>query len=85
MRGLVLLLSLALGPHAAIAEERPPVHSAQFSGRNHADCFCRAQGRLFAYGESACLRTPEGPRLAECQMETNVTSWTLTAKPCPES
>ena len=85
MRGLVLLLTFTLSPIAAFAGESARVHPAQFLSRNHADCFCRAQGRLFAYGESACLRTPEGPRMAECRMETNVTSWTVTAKPCPES
>ena len=40
---------------------------------------------MFAYGESVCLRTPQGPRLAQCQMELNVTSWTFTERPCPES
>jgi hypothetical protein len=49
------------------------------------NCYCRAQGRTFAVGETACLRTGEGPRLAECGMVLNNTSWQFTARPCPES
>jgi hypothetical protein len=50
-----------------------------------ANCFCRAQGKTFAVGETACLRTGEGPRVAECGMVLNNTSWQFTARPCPES
>ena len=49
------------------------------------NCFCRAHGRTFAVGETACLRTSEGPRVAECGMVLNNTSWQFTARPCPES
>jgi hypothetical protein len=41
----------------------------------HSDCTCRALGRAFALGESACLITPAGPRLATCGMMLNNTSW----------
>jgi hypothetical protein len=46
---------------------------------------CRAQGRLFELGEKICLRTADGPRMAECRMVTNVTSWGMTERPCPDS
>ena len=39
---------------------------------------------MFAEGEKVCLRTAEGPRLAQCQMEVNVMSWSVTETPCPE-
>jgi hypothetical protein len=86
MRSVVYLLSLLVFvPLTALADEIPPLHRVQMTGQSHANCFCHAQGRMFAYGESVCLRTPQGPRLAQCQMELNVTSWTFTERPCPES
>ena len=45
----------------------------------------RAQGRTFAVGESTCLRTASGPRVAECGMVLNNTSWEFTERSCPES
>jgi hypothetical protein len=59
------------------------VHMTQVQG--HEQCYCRAQGRTFAVGESACLRTAAGPRVAECGMVLNNTSWRFTEQPCPES
>jgi hypothetical protein len=86
MRSVVCLLSLLIiGPFTVLADEIPPLHHVQMTAQSHPNCFCRAQGRMFAYGESVCLRTPEGPRLAQCLMELNVTSWTFTERPCPES
>lgn len=88
MRGVVFLLGLLvcpLVPTTASSGEQPVLQHTQMSGPSHANCFCRAQGRMFAYGESVCLRTPEGPRLAQCLMALNVTSWTITERPCPES
>jgi hypothetical protein len=77
----VLLLSgaaLAHDPSARPQPEPVQVHDPM-------NCFCRAQGRTFAVGETACLRTSEGPRVAECGMVLNNTSWQFTARPCPES
>ncbi|KAA2242365.1 hypothetical protein F0L46_02855 [Salinarimonas soli] len=51
----------------------------------HAECYCRAQGRQFGMGEQVCLRSPEGPRMARCVMDLNVTSWRFTQDPCPDS
>ena len=69
----------------ALAHEPAPVQHAQAPGHNPLDCYCRAQGRIFAPGESICLRTAEGGRMAECQMVTNVMSWGITERPCPET
>jgi hypothetical protein len=47
-----------------------------------ADCICRAQGREFELGKTACLATPKGPRLATCGMVLNNTSWQFSDTPC---
>jgi hypothetical protein len=40
---------------------------------------------MFAPGEKVCLKTAEGARLAQCRMEINVMSWSVTETPCPET
>jgi hypothetical protein len=84
-----LALAASAGPSAA---HDPRAHGsalgtepAQYQVHDPATCFCRAQGKTFAVGETACLRTGEGPRIAECGMVLNNTSWQFTARPCPES
>jgi hypothetical protein len=47
-----------------------------------ADCTCRALGRSFELGQSLCLTTPNGPRMAVCDMQINVTSWRFSQTPC---
>jgi hypothetical protein len=47
-----------------------------------ADCTCRSQGRNFELGQSACLQTPKGARIATCSMVLNNTSWQFTDTPC---
>jgi hypothetical protein len=96
MRSAVVLLGLLIALPAcasdeasafdqASASERARLHHAQAPHHNPLDCYCRAQGRMFAPGERVCLRTAEGPKLAECRMEINVMSWSITAAPCPET
>jgi hypothetical protein len=46
------------------------------------DCTCRAQGRNFTLGQSVCLATPRGARIATCAMVLNNTSWQFTETPC---
>jgi hypothetical protein len=48
----------------------------------NADCICRAQGREYELGKTACLATPKGPRLATCGMVLNNTSWQFSDTPC---
>ena len=76
-------LAVAAGPSAA--HDPAAAEPAQYQLHDPANCFCRAQGKTFAVGETACLRTGEGPRVAECGMVLNNTSWQFTARPCPES
>ncbi len=47
-----------------------------------ADCICLAQGREFALGQSVCLVSPKGPRMATCGMVLNNTSWQFSETPC---
>jgi hypothetical protein len=46
------------------------------------DCTCRARGRDFTLGQSVCLATPKGARIATCAMVLNNTSWQFTETPC---
>ena len=85
MRSVVLTLSLMLLAPAN-AHERPALpQQAQAPDHNPLECYCRAQGKMFAPGEKVCLKTAEGSRLAQCRMEINVMSWSVTETPCPET
>ena len=83
MRATIVILGVLAAAPAGASEAH--IHRAQAPHQHGPDCYCRAQGRIFAPGERICLRTAEGPRLAECRMETNVMSWSFTAAPCPET
>jgi hypothetical protein len=77
---------LAFVPLAAGAQDgAPQARPLQAQAHDPAECLCRAQGATFAVGETTCLRTSEGPRIAECGMVLNNTSWRFTQRPCPES
>ena len=71
------------GPQTPVAREETSIHTVQ--AHDPLDCYCRAQGRIFAPGESICLKTAAGGRVAECRMVTNVMSWGITDRACPES
>ena len=85
LSGFVLIGPALLSPGAQ-AEDASPIRTVQAVPlHDPSQCYCRAQGRMFALGESVCLRTAEGPRIAECRMVTNVTSWGVTEQRCPDS
>jgi hypothetical protein len=48
-----------------------------------ADCTCRARGVVAAHGQTLCIQTPQGPRLARCGKLSNVASWTFLDGTCP--
>lgn len=50
-----------------------------------ADCTCRGPGVVAHHGQTICLHTPDGPRLARCDMVLNNSSWTFLPAPCPEA
>ncbi|WP_106753194.1 hypothetical protein [Pannonibacter carbonis] len=45
-------------------------------------CICRAQGIDHELGTTICLRGPKGPRMAQCVMVLNNTSWKFSDAPC---
>ncbi len=45
-------------------------------------CTCRARDRSFELGQTVCLQTPNGPRMAVCVMVLNNTSWQISQTPC---
>jgi len=47
-----------------------------------ADCICRARGEAFELGQSVCLPTAKGARIATCGMVLNNTSWQFSDTPC---
>lgn len=47
------------------------------------DCICRYDGGTVEVGLTACIRTPNGERLARCDMVINNPSWTFLEAPCP--
>ena len=79
----VMLASWAIAPAALAHPAR--VTTVQDQGHDPAECACRAEGRTFSLGQTTCLRTSEGPRLAQCGMVLNNTSWRFTDRNCPES
>ncbi len=78
MPNVLVFLVLFAAPPAAAQQTQVPGHP-------RLDCYCRAEGRIFAPGETICLKTAEGLRLAQCRMEINVMSWSITSRPCPEA
>jgi len=50
-----------------------------------ADCTCRAPGIVAHHGQTICLSTPTGPRLARCEMVLNNSSWKFLPEACPQA
>lgn len=48
-------------------------------------CTCRAHGRNVEIGQTVCLATSRGFRLATCGVVLNNTSWTISNVPCVSS
>ncbi|TYC65828.1 hypothetical protein FMN63_26050 [Stappia sp. BW2] len=46
-------------------------------------CTCRYKGEKYGIGESICLKSPSGLRMATCEMVLNNTSWQFSNAPCP--
>ena len=47
-----------------------------------AECTCRLNGRDIPLGQSACIPSPRGARIATCGMVLNNTSWQFSETPC---
>jgi hypothetical protein len=74
MRGLAATVAVAL--IAALAA--PPAGADP-------KCTCRAHGRQFELGQTVCLMTPKGGRLATCGLVLNNTSWRVSETSCTVS
>ncbi|WP_306145009.1 hypothetical protein [Roseibium sp. MMSF_3412] len=48
-------------------------------------CTCRYKGSDYGVGESICLKSPDGMKMATCSMVLNNTSWKFSNAPCPLS
>jgi hypothetical protein len=70
-----------LAPYAAIAL----LAALDALGATAVAGTCRALGRHFELGQTACLATPNGPRLATCAMVLNNSSWQFSEVPCTVS
>lgn len=76
MIGVMLRSCVAVTPLILIAAAPRP---------GEPPCRCRAQGMTATLGQTVCIPTPSGPRLARCDMALNNTSWTFLPGPCPQS
>jgi hypothetical protein len=76
-----VVASAACGPVAAGEQPAPRAEPRKAAS----DCQCRAYGRMFDLGATACLKTPKGMRVAQCVMVLNNTSWSFSERACPES
>lgn len=63
------------------AQDAGPADEASARG----DCICRAQGRAYAVGQTVCLNTATGSRLATCGMVLNNTAWLFSQDACTVS
>ena len=73
---LVSLALVATGPVMAQNSASPGI---KLTKKN---CTCRFMGRKYELGVMLCLKTPNGPRMARCELNLNNTSWKPTSTPC---
>lgn len=51
--------------------------------RSADNCTCRGNDRDIPVGETVCLKTASGGKLARCETVLNNTSWKILAPDCP--
>lgn len=85
--GTPAMLALALLAAPSFADDMPAGSATTSLAQQSSlpPCTCRAAGRVFEMGETTCLDTPSGPRLAVCAMDQNVSSWRATTNSCPSA
>ena len=67
---------------AAQTAQMPAPGQVPAAAAKPGSCICRAQGIDHELGATICLRGPKGPRLAQCVMVLNNTSWKFSDAPC---
>jgi hypothetical protein len=76
MRSLFVLSALMIVTTGALADPvTKPGH----------DCTCRAKDRRVHLGDTLCLDTAEGPRIAMCVMNQNLPFWSFSSEGCAVS
>jgi hypothetical protein len=83
VQNLAVAAIIVVAIPAAAAAQEGFVTPSQRAVQPLIDCTCRYQGQDFHLGEVICLATSSGPRIAQCEMALNNTSWTITDGPCP--
>lgn len=69
--GVLLSICVLAGTGAAIAE-----------GVKYPECKCQNYGRFIKAGETACIKTSNGPQMARCIKRGNVTDWDFLGEVC---
>lgn len=54
-----------------------------YPASSNPDCTCRGNGGEVPEGQTVCLKTASGPKLARCEMVLNNTSWVFLSDSCP--
>jgi hypothetical protein len=72
MKHLIALMSVAI------------LQTASFAWAEE-NCTCRGPNREYEVGQTACLSTPKGYRLAKCGVVLNNPAWQFTDTPCVSS
>lgn len=80
----IIAAAIALAASVVLANGATIAEGARNSTPN-VNCTCRYRGQDFHLGDSVCLPTSNGLRLAQCQMVLNNTSWQITDWPCPSA
>ncbi len=69
--GMLLSICVLAGTGAAIAE-----------GVKYPECKCQNYGRYIKAGDTACIKTNNGPQMARCIKRGNVTDWDFLGEEC---
>ena len=85
MRRAAAIISCLVVGHAAATLDAARADGPVRAGASLPACTCRYKGANVPLGTRVCLSTPEGPRMAECVVELNVTSWRPGKDPCLET
>ena len=72
-----IILAVALGLSGLFV-----FHGPVYAGP---ECTCRFSGGEVAEGQTACIKSPNGMKMARCEKVLNNTSWKILDTPCPYS
>lgn len=83
--GLAALAAVAGGAQAQTIDQLRQSYRPEVQPASHTACMCVANGSLTREGEVACIRTPQGRRMALCNKVINLLNWQVSETACPES